>query len=53
MLCEILSNELMVDSVIYDYIYHNQWIKVKSRMLPRRSGFAIGHIMFLSNGGDK
>lgn len=35
MLCEILSNELMVDSVIYDYIYHNQWIKVKSRMLPR------------------
>lgn len=35
MLWEILSNELMVDNVIYDYVYHNQWIKFKSRMLPR------------------
>lgn len=54
MLCEILSNELMVDSVIYDYIYHNQWIKVKYRMLPREEWVRHRtYYVFLSDGGDK
>ena len=54
MLCEILSNELMVDNVIYHYIYHSQWIKFKSRMLPREEWVRHRtYYVFLSDDGDK
>ena len=46
MLCEILSNELMVDNVIYDYIYITiNGLRLSIECCPQRSGFAIGHIM--------